>query len=157
LLARGVYHGSRPLASRDGRIYVERGTPGAWPTPDEARQGRLRTDAITLDAIDPETGAQQTLYASRGYPLHLARELDADSFLYRVAFEGADLLASDRASGAARLVAEVAPYARDFSVDAARGALVMGNRDGASWTVERVSVVTGAREVLYASPREAPS
>ena len=75
LLAIGLYHASRPLASTDSAIYVERGAAGAWPSQEEAARGRLRTDALHIDAIDPVTGAARTLYTWTGYTLHLAGEL----------------------------------------------------------------------------------
>jgi hypothetical protein len=154
VLARGVYHASRPLVSRDGRVYVERGTPGPWPTPDEAHAGHLRTDALTLDAIDPETGAARTLYGWSGYTLHLAGETEREIVVYRVSFEGADLTTVDRASGSARVVTTLAPYARDFSVS--RDAVVMSNRDQDRWTIDRVSLASGARERLFEAQGYAP-
>ncbi len=159
VLARGVYHASRPLASTDGRVYVERGTSGRWPTPEEARAGRLRTDALTLDAIDPETADARTVTTWTGYTLHLAGELGGELVVYRVAPEGAELAVVDRASGLTRVVTPLLPFARDFSMDRARGAVVMSNRDAADsrlWTVERVDLRTGARERLYEQRDEAP-
>jgi hypothetical protein len=154
VLARGIYHASRPLASRDGRVYVERGSPGPAP-----RGGRLRTDALTLDALDPESGASQTLYAWSGYTLHVAGELGTELLVYRVGFEGADLVAVDRTSGRARVVTPLVPYARVLSVVSAGGALVMSNRDasdGHLWVAERVTLASGARERLFSARDRAP-
>jgi hypothetical protein len=159
VLARGLYHASRPLVSADGSVYVERGASGPWPTREEARAGRLRTDALTIDAIDPVTGAARTVATSRGYTLHLAGELGGDLVVYRVAYEGAELLAIDRASGQVRTVTALSPFARDFSIDAARGAVVMSNRDeqdSRTWVVDRVDLRTGARERLHTQKDEAP-
>lgn len=145
-VARGVYHASRPLASVDGNVYVQRGASGAWPTADEAKRGKLRTDALSIDAIDPDTGASRTLHTWSGYTLHVAGEWQNELVVYRVAFEGADIVAIDRASGAVRSLASVVPFARDFSIDA-RGALWMSNRDDVdanAWIVARLDLATGA-------------
>ncbi len=159
LLARGLYHASRPLASADGSVYVERGASGPWPTRDEAQAGRLRTDALALDAIDPVSGAARTVTTWTGYTLHIAGELGGDLVVYRVAYEGAELVAIDRASGRVRRVAPLAAFARDFSIDAARGAVVLGNRDekdSRTWVVDRIDLRSGARERLHAQRDEAP-
>jgi hypothetical protein len=156
-LARGVLHASRPLASADGRVYVERGVAGRWPTPEEASRGRLRVDELTIDAIDPDTGAARVLYGWSGYALHLSGELGGELVVYRVGPEGADLVAIDRASGASRLVTTLLPFARDFTIDAARGAIVMSNRDehdSRTWVVDRVDLATGARTRLERAREE---
>ncbi|MEO6420535.1 MAG: hypothetical protein ABIP39_14050 [Polyangiaceae bacterium] len=159
-LASGLYHASRPLASVDGAVYVERGAIGAWPTREEAALGRLRTDPLRIDAIDPATGAARTLYTWTGYTLHLAGELGAELIVYRVAFEGADLIAIDRASGKSRLVTTLLPFARDFSIDEKRGALVMSNRDEHDshlWVIDRIDLATGARNRLASAKDETPT
>lgn len=160
LLASGLYHASRPLASVDGAVYVERGANGPWPTREEAALGRLRTDPLHIDAIDPVTGAARTLYSWTGYTLHLAGELGAELIVYRVAFEGADLVAIDRASGNSRLVTALLPFARDFSVDEKRGALVMSNRDEHDahlWVIDRIDLTSGARTRLTSARDETPT
>lgn len=160
LLASGLYHASRPLASVDGAVYVERGANGPWPTREEAAQGRLRTDPLHIDAIDPVTGAARTLYSWTGYTLHLAGELGGELIVYRVAFEGADLVAIDRASGNSRLVTALLPFARDFSVDEKRGALVMSNRDEHDahlWVLDRIDLTSGVRTRLTSARDETPT
>ncbi len=147
LLARGLYHASRPLASVDGNVYVQRGASGAWPTPSETKLGKLRTDALSIDAIDADTGASRVLFSWSGYTLHLAGEHRGELVVYRVSFEGADIVAIDRATGAVRVLTAVVPFARDFSIDATRGALWMSNRDErdvSAWIVARVDLATGA-------------
>jgi hypothetical protein len=158
-IARGLYHASRPLASVDGRVYVERGAAGAWPTREEPHPGLLSRDAITNDAIDPDTGDARTVHAYRGYTAHLAGELGGEIVLYRVSFEGADLVAVERATGGARFVAQIPPFARDFSIDARRGGLVMAERDDGDphlWAVETVDLASGARTRLFSQRDEAP-
>jgi hypothetical protein len=160
LLATGLYHASRPLASVDGAVYVERGANGPWPDRDEAARGRLRTDPLHIDAIDPFSGAARTLYTWTGYTLHLAGELAGELIVYRVAFEGADLVAIDRVSGRSRLVTALVPFARDFLVDEKRGALVMSNRDEHDshlWVIDRIDLATGFRTRLTSARDETPS
>lgn len=145
-LARGVYHASRPLASEDGKIYVETGRAGAEPT--RFDPSHLREDAVAIDAVDPDTGAKRSLYTWTGYTAHLAGEHGGELVVYRVGPGGADLVAIDRATGKSRLVASIPPFARDFSVDHARGALLFSNRDDVDthlWTIESVDLSTGAR------------
>jgi hypothetical protein len=141
-IARGVYHASRPLASVDGRVYVQRGASGAWPSADEAKRGKLRTDALSIDAIDA-SGAH-AIYTWSGYTLHIAGESGGEIIVYRVAYDGADIVAIDRTSGALRKIADVMPFARDFSID--RGALWMSNRDSNDanlWIIARLDLATG--------------
>jgi hypothetical protein len=157
LLARGLYHASRPLASVDGRIYVQKGAAGAWPTVDEARAGRLRVDRLWLDAIDPVTRTARTFYSWSGYTLHLAGEIDGDVVVYRVGPDGADLVRIDRATGRSRAAATILPFARDFSIDPTRRAIAFSNRheiDTRTWVVDRVDLETGARTRLAVSTRE---
>ena len=159
-LARGLYHASRPLASKDGAVYVERGKAGAWPSALEIKAGRLRVDALAIDAIDPETGASRTVYTGSGYTLHLAGEYGAELVVYRVDSSGADLLAVDRATGRSRLVATLPPFARDFSIDEARGAIVMSNRDESDahlWIVARVDLASGGMTLLASERDDAPA
>ena len=155
-----VGHAGRPLASASGAVFVERGRAGTPPTLDEIEQGMLRVDPITIDAYDPRTTATRTLYSSDAYALHLAGEHAGELVVYRVAPDGAALLAIDEASGRSRVVTTLMPFARDFSIDEGRGAIVLSDRDAAdphTWTVERVDLATGARSVLHASRDDQPA
>jgi hypothetical protein len=129
---------------------VERGTSGPWPTPEAARRGELRADAIAIDAFDPgDARARPRRVATwTGYTMHLAGEVGAELVVYRVAHQVAQIVAIERATGRERLVADVLPFARDFVVDAARGAVTMTNRDAHDshlWTLERIDLSTGTR------------
>jgi hypothetical protein len=160
LLAHGVYHASRPLASVDGLVYIERGAPGALPTEEEARRGRLRVDPIRIDAIDPDSGASRAIYAWSGYTLHVAGEWESELIVYRLGPLGADLVGIDRASGRARVVAALLPFARDFAVDHAGGAILLTNRDEKDshlWIVLRVDLATGASTRLAEKRDETPA
>lgn len=154
-LARGLLHASRPLASRDGLVYVERGARG------EQRPGVVRVDALEIDALDPTrpSAPLHALYTWNGWALHLAGERGDELLVYRVGPGTADVVAIARATGKARVVSRVPPYARDFSVDERRGALVTSNRDEAAraWVVERVDLTTGERTHLASSRAESPA
>jgi hypothetical protein len=144
-LVLGCYHASRPLVSATGRVFVQRGVAG--PLPDEAsvKAGALRSDALSVDEIDPATGAARTIHSYDGYITHLAGLYGAELLIYRVAFQHADLVAVDVDSGNVRtLAAEIPPFARDFSLDASTGSLVFTNHDTTGWLVERLDLATGS-------------
>jgi hypothetical protein len=150
ILCDRVVHSSRPLVTAAGRVFVSRGAPGPEV------EGQMRVDALTIDEIDPATGAARPVHAASGYLLFLAGAHAHELLLYRVLPGGADLVAVDPDTGAARVVlAPMLPFARDFSIDAARGAIVFQQRDehdSRTWTVERVDLASGARERLFAGP-----
>ena len=155
----GVGHASRPLVGDDGLVYVERGSSGPMPTDDQARAGHLRDDAISIAAVD-DAGSAKSVYSATGYALHLCGAVGNELVVYRVRFGGADLLAVDRRSGASRLVTELPPYARDFTIDRSRVAVVFSNRDATDvhrWVVDRVDLATGQTTELHAENDSAPA
>lgn len=152
-IASDVAHAARPVVTEDGKVIVERGAAG----PQETSGGklRMRVDDISVDAIDPATGAATPLYTGSGYTAHVAGVLGGEVLVYRVGPQGADLVAIDRASRALRVVVPSWPaLARDFSVDATNGALVVQQTRVATATapqtnvLERIDVKTGARTEL---------
>lgn len=151
-LADRIVHASRPLVTASGRAFVSRGKAGPEHA---ARQGVPRIDELTIDEIDPATGAARTVHASSGHLLLLAGAFGREILVYRVGPAGADLAAVDADSGAVRLlVPQLLPYARDFSVDEGAGALVFQGRDdinSRAYTIERVDLGTAARRRLYTS------
>ncbi len=155
LLADRVYVSSRPLVTATGRVYVQRGRAGADPSPEEALAGRLREDALNVDEVDISTGRSRTVYATSGYLAFLAGTLGDELFVYRVAFQQAELVAVNSNTEAVRTLASpMPPFARDFSVDAARGALLyteLDERTG-TWAVERLDLATLRRETLARGP-----
>jgi len=157
MLVDRVYHASRPLVTSAGRVFVLRGRPGSDPTPDEARRGELRTDELTIDEIDPFSGAARTVHSYAGYIAYLAGSLADEIFLYRVAFAHADIVAVDVNSGAVRVLApSILPFARDFSADATSHALLFTNRDASAtdiWVAERLDLVSGALTPVATAPR----
>jgi hypothetical protein len=159
LLCDGVVHASRPLATPAGRVLVSRGVPGIAPDPSSSLKGaapELRVDALSIDEVDLATGALRTVHTYAGYLAFLAGAFGPEAIVYRVSPAGADLIAVDIDSGAVRtLLQNLPPFARDFSVDAAEGALVFRGRHETHtriWTIERVDLKTGKATRLHESP-----
>lgn len=148
-LATNVVHASRPLASIDGWIYVERG-----------QRGPRRVDALTIDAIDSKGTTLRNLISWSGFALHLAGEIERELIVYRVGGSGAEIVAIDRASGSLRVVGAISPFARDFSIDRNANAIVFSNRDETDshlWVVERMDLASGARTRLHVEKDESPA
>ena len=152
-LCDGVVHASRPLVTAAGRVFVSRGSAG--PEPAAAPKIAGREDALSIDEIDPATGAARTVHSFMGYLAFLAGEHGREVLVYRVGAAGADLIGVDQDSGNVRVIApSILPFARDFSVDPARGAVVFqerDERDSRTWVIDRMDLATGARTRLAAS------
>lgn len=150
---------SRPLVTADGRVFVTRGVAGPEPTESDAKQGMLRVDDITIDEVDPATGASRTVHRMSGYLAFLAGAIGGEIVVYRIAPRHADLVAIDATTGTVRVVApSILPFARDFSVDAAARAMVFTERDARSpgtWVVDRIDLASGAITQLAEGPRMA--
>ncbi|MBK7582205.1 MAG: hypothetical protein IPI67_18610 [Myxococcales bacterium] len=146
VLAKDVSHASRPLVLPSGRVLVQRGVPGPPPDPAAIEAGQLRTDALRIDEIDPETGNARTLHELAGYITFIAGLLDDEVLLYRVRFGHADLVAVSVTTGALRVIApELVALARDFSVETSTRSLVYTNHDDDGWLVERIAIDSGVR------------
>jgi hypothetical protein len=137
-----VAYASRPLVLADGRVVVQRGFAGAEPAGGDA----LRADEITLEAVDPWSGGATQLHGFVGYTAHVAGARAGEVIVYRVSYRHADLVAIDLHAKTLRMLAEIPPFARDFSVDDT--SLVYANRDSAGWLVERLHLTTLARSVV---------
>lgn len=152
-LCDGVAYASRPLVTAAGRVFVSRGTAG--PEPAAAPKLAGRDDALAIDEIDPATGSARTVHSFAGYLAFLAGEHGREILVYRVGAAGADLIGVDPDTGTARVIApSLLPFARDFSVDPARGAVVFqerDERDSRTWVIDRLDLATGARTRLAAS------
>lgn len=143
-----VVHASRPLVTASGRVFVSRGRAGVQV------DGQYRTDELTVDEIDPATGASRTVLSYSGFLTYLAGAYGSEILVYRVEAAGADLVAVDPDTGGIRLVTKLLPFARDFSVDEVAGAVIMQERDevdSRTYTIDRVDLATGARERLHKS------
>lgn len=151
-LADRVYYATRPLVTRAGRVFVQRGRPGEEPVPQGRRTDRLRTDRLTIDEVNPWTGDSRVVHRFDGYLAFLAGTFENEVFIYRVGYRQADLVAVDMDHGHTRpLQRSLLPMARDFAVDAESGSLFYTTQsevDPERWSVERVSSRTGTREVL---------
>lgn len=144
LITSGVYRGTRPLVLDDGRAFVQRGVEGAEPTEEQVEAGRMRIDHLTIEQIDLQGGASKVVSEFDGYIAFIAGALQHEIFVYRVGPEGADIIGIDADSGRERTIQRpLAPYARDFSVDAQRQALLFTNADEnnpGTWIAQRLSV-----------------
>ena len=134
-----VFHASRPLPLPSGEVVVERGMPG------RTIPGRVRVDALFLDAVDPHNGAVRRLVATNGFEAHLAALAGNEIIVYMVQPDIASLIAVDwRTHEARRIVASIAPFAHDFAVD--NGTLIVHNRDDADRareTIDRIDLANG--------------
>jgi hypothetical protein len=152
-LCDGVVYASRPLVTAAGRVFVSRGTAGPEPAlaPDASKLA-AREDALSIDEIDPMTGSARTVHTFSGYLAFLAGEHEREILVYRIGAAGADLIGVDADTGKVRVVApSLLPFARDFSVDAAKGTVVFqerDERDSGTWVVDRMNLATGARTRL---------
>ncbi|KYF68391.1 hypothetical protein BE11_30965 [Sorangium cellulosum] len=153
-LCDGVVHASRPLVTADGRVFVSRGVAGPEPPPD-GDLARLRLDALTIDEVDLATGATRAVHRHTGYLAFLAGAWDDELVVYRVAPGSADIVLVNPDSGATRVIApSIPPFARDFSIDAAAGALVYQGRhevDPGTWVIDRLDLKTGKRTRIETS------
>jgi len=135
-----VVHASRPLVAPDGRVFVVRGAAGPDLLPDP------RLDFLRIDEIDRETGVARTIHQHTGQFLHLAGWHGDTVLAYRIAADSADLVAIDPAPPhAVHPLADIPPFARDFSVD--RDVLVFHDRDEDdphTWHIEQLDLRTGS-------------
>jgi hypothetical protein len=138
--------GTRPFVSAAGRVFVVRGRAG--PEGFEPR-ARLRLDEITVDEINLRTGQTRTVYSFAGYAAFVFGEHQGALALYRVGPEGGEFLTVHPDALGVTPVAKVPALARDFTVDARRGAFVYTQGDAAGqWWVEALELASGRTRVL---------
>ncbi len=156
-LCGGLTRATGPLVV-DGHVLVSRGLDGPEPLPGPATESlTLRIDTLTLDEVDPTTGATRTVWTGAGYQAFLAGALGREAIVYLSQPSGATLFALDVTTLATRTLGVVEPFARDFSVDVARRALVFANGTPTGrWQVESLDTTTFARTVLFASRVDHP-
>jgi hypothetical protein len=98
----------------------------------------------------------RTVHTMSGYLAFLAGAQGDEIIVYRVFPESADIIGIDADTGKTRaIVPSLPPFARDFSVDAAAGALVFRGRhesDPRTWTIERVDLASGKMTRLHQGP-----
>ncbi len=152
LLASGLAVGARPLVTAEGRVFVARGVAG--PMPEDGR-GALRVDALSVVEVSPDTGRLRPVYEVRGYVTHLAGALGRELVIYEVRPAGARLLAVHVDTLAVRvLLADLAPLARDFVVDALRRRVLFTQGDPSThaWHVAALDLSTGTLARLAEGP-----
>lgn len=147
VVARGLAVASRPVVLSDGRVFVQRGSPG-----EETERGRI--DALTLDEVDVASGRARPIYAARGFTTFLAGAAGRELVVYEVGPDGARLLAVHVDTLAVRLLTALAPLAFDFTVDAARHRVVftLGTPGAERWAVVSVGLEGGAPTTLARGP-----
>jgi hypothetical protein len=149
VLADQLAYGSRPLVTTEGRVFVSRGVAGL-EAPDA-----LRVDALSIEEIDPTTGAHRPVYATGGYVTFLAGSLGRELIIYEVSPLGARLISVHVDTLAVReLVHSMAALARDFVIDAEhrRVLFTQGTPGGDRWFVEEVDLLTGSSARLAEGP-----
>ncbi len=148
-LCANLTHASRPLVSPTGRVFVTRGTAGPPP----ANQSTMRIDTLTVDEVDPHSGAITTVHQTTGYLAHLAGWHDGKVLIYRVRPATADIVAVNPDTGKTEIVlASLPPFARDFSIDTVTARLVYRGRhpsDARRWVVEALDLTAGSQTRLY--------
>lgn len=157
-LCSGVSRAATPIVTKTGRVLVARGIDGRDPPADEAQKLILRTDTLTIDDVDPITGAIRTLWTGTGYQAFLAALTPRDELVvYHSTPKGAELLILDPGTSpslAARVSARspLSPFARDFSIDRTHNALVFAT----TGEVASLDLGTLAQKSLYRTPNEHP-
>jgi hypothetical protein len=150
-LCGGVARATTPLVTQSGRVFVARGIDGQDPPADEAQKLILRTDALTIDDVDPITGATRTVWKGQGYQAFLGAVTGRDELVvYHSSPSGAAIVILDQA-GATRIV-PVVPFARDFSFDRVHNAIVFGNLG----EVSSLDLASLTLKTLYRTSNEHP-
>lgn len=153
-LCDGIERATTPWVTSTGRVIVARGVDGQDPPAEEAQKLVLRTDELTIDDVDPQTGATHTLWRGQGYQAFLAARLGDDRLVvYHSQKSGASLFTLDPRTGQTRPLASVPTMARDFSVDRVHGRLVF-TRLGAGWEIASLDLASLAVTTLHASTNE---
>lgn len=144
-LCGGVARATTPVITSAGRVIVARGTDGPDPSPADANKLILRTDALTIDDVDPSSGAIHTLWSGTGYQTFLTGVTPSDEVVaYHSEPSGTSLLIVGRTS------VPLLPFARDFSV---RGnTLVFANLG----EIRSLDLTTFALKTLYVSAHDHP-
>ena len=147
LLADRVAYASRPLVTREGRVFVSRGDAG--PLTD----GAMRVDALSVDEVNPQTGATRTVWRDTGYGAFLAGVFKHDLVVYEVQPELARLLLVDSDTGRERiLLPSLPPFASSFSITNS-GDVIFQDLDTNSglWAIERLGITSDRLDILQKS------
>lgn len=156
-LCGSVFRASTPIVTKSGRVFVARGVDGQDPPAAEAQKLVLRTDQLTIDDVDPITGATRTVWKGTGYQAFLGAVTSRDELVvYHSTPSGASLFTLDPTTLATRAAA-VAPFARDFSFDKVHGAVVFANMspDGRHQVVS-LDLASMSQKTLYNAAHDHP-
>lgn len=162
-LCADVARAATPIVTATGRVIVARGVDGPEPAEEDVQKLILRVDDLSIDDVDPATGAIRTLWRGKGYQAFLGATIRAagheEIVVYHSTPAGASLLALDPATATTRtLLPHVVPFARDFSFDPVHSALVFADLapDGASYQVLSLDLSSSSAGVgvLHAAPNE---
>jgi hypothetical protein len=145
-----IAYASRPFVSPDGRVFVQRGMAGTLG------QFAMRVDSLSIDEIDPKTGAAKAIWEGTGYVAHIAGAHGRGLVVYHVQPSGARLILVDQKTGTETvLLPSMPPFATDFSTTAT-GDLIFQNRHenrSDTWLIERLNLNTGNLETVQEGPR----
>ncbi|MBL8955785.1 MAG: hypothetical protein JNK82_33740 [Myxococcaceae bacterium] len=133
-LASRVAISTRPLVTRDGRVFVQRSTNG---------------QSITIDEVNPKTGALRAIHTFEGHLAFIAGAYEGEVLVYRVGRDGADLVAVHRDALGVRVLTKLTPMARDFVVSGA--SLIFTTADADGWLVAQVDLKSGAMSTIARS------
>lgn len=148
VLADQVAVANRPHVTSTGRIFIQRGVAGPNLTPDatgpKTRHAVMRVDTLRIDEVRLDA-PPRTLFTTQGFTAFIAGSLGSELFVYRVAPEGAELLAVNVDTLAQRTLTRLEPLARDFVVDEAAHRLVftLGDSQTRSWHAVGVDTTSG--------------
>ena len=132
-------------------VYVERGASGPIGI-----AGATARRSVAIDAIDAATLAIRRVFEADAYALHLAGEHAGELVVYRVDASGTAILGVDERTGAVAHDRE--PWRRSRAISrSTAGSLVLSNRDGAAWTIERIDLASGARTRVRSATSEQPA
>jgi len=156
-LVGSVMRAGTPIVTSTGRVLVTRGVDGAEPPALDAQKLTLRSDQLTIDDVDPISGATRTLWRGQGYQAFLATSAGNEVVVYHSAPGDASIFALDPATGTTRpLWGHAVPFARDFSFDRTHGALVFADlgTDGRTYQILSLDLASGGLKTLYSTPNE---
>jgi hypothetical protein len=125
-LCRDVESATTPMILSTGHVLVTRGVDGPEPTPAESKQLLLREDEVSVDDVDPTSGAIRNVFRRSAYQVFLGAQMATGEIAVYVSDrKGSSILALDPLTGGTRALApKVMPFARDFSFDRTHGELV---------------------------------
>ena len=150
-LVGGLTDASAPLVTNSGLVLVQRGHDGPAFEPSENGPRALheRTDALSIDAVDLDTGATRTVWSGEGQIAYLATPMSGDeACVFHVSNAGGELIALDAAHGTTRtLLATMSPLARDFSFDPVRNEVLYARAERYGSDTYEIVAVNSAGDV----------